>query len=80
MSLYYDAASILTGDADQDSLKSRVYSGSSNIKSKPAQVYALIVECSKFNVFLKEVIDNAGLLELEPKVCSPVSMLLVSAD
>lgn len=68
MALYYDAANILSGDTERGSLKSRIYADTANIKSKPAQVYALITECAKYDVFLKEVIDNAGLLAQEPKV------------
>ena len=80
MALYYDAAKVLTADVEQGSLKSRVYGGGLDLKSKPAQVYALIVECIKYSMFLKEVIDNAGLLEQEPKVCSVATFPCVSAD
>ena len=68
MALYYDAVHVLTADTQQGSLKSRVYGGDLDLRSKPAQVYALIVECTKYNTFLKEVIDNTGLLEHESKV------------
>ncbi len=68
MALYYDAASVLTGESENGSLKSRVYGAASHLKSKPAQVYALITECAKYDVFLKAVIENAGLLAQEPKV------------
>lgn len=68
MALYYDAANILSSSDDKGSLKSRIY-GSAGTKSKPAQLYALIVETSKRDAFLKEVIDNAQLLSDEPKVC-----------
>ena len=74
MSLYYDAVTVLTGDALQGSLKSRVYSPNASLKAKPAHVYALISECAKYDSFLKEVIDNAGFLVHEPKVCSIVHM------
>lgn len=73
MSLYYDAATVLTSDALQGSLKSRVYNGNAGIKAKPAHVYALISECAKYDTFLKEVIDNAAILAHEPKVCASLS-------
>jgi 25S rRNA (cytosine2278-C5)-methyltransferase len=69
MALYYDAVTVLTSDAEQGSLKSRIYGGKIGLKSKPAQVYALITECAKYDLVLKEVIENAALLEQEPKVC-----------
>ena len=67
MALYNDAAAILSIDSKQGSLKSQIY-GSTTIKSKPAQLFALIAETSKRDVFLKEVIDNARILDEEPKV------------
>lgn len=70
MALYFDAVTILTADAEQGSLKSRVYGSNATLKSKPAQVFALITETAKYDTFLAEVIDNAGLLAQEPKVCS----------
>lgn len=67
MSLYLDAASILdSGSGDGGSFKSRVYN--SKLKSSPAQVYALITETAKWDILLKEVVENAGFLPLEPKV------------
>lgn len=68
MSLYYDAAAVLTGDTLQGSLKSRIYNSNAGLKSKPAHVYALISECAKYDVFLKEVIDNTGIVAHESKV------------
>lgn len=69
MSLYYDAVTVLTDHTLQGTLKSRIYSGNANLKAKPAHLYALISECAKYDLFLKEVIENTGLLEHEPKVC-----------
>lgn len=66
MSLYFDAASILTSPSTGGSFKSRIYSSRS--KASPAQIYALITETSKWDVLLKEVIENAGILSLEHKV------------
>ena len=75
MSLYFDAVSVLSGSPDDGgSLKSRIYNG--KWKSSPAQIYALIAEASKWNLVLKEVIDNSGILTYEPKV----SFYLVSCN
>jgi hypothetical protein len=79
MSLYYDAASVLSSSSQDGSLKSRIYN-SKNFKSKPAHIYALISETTKYDGFLKELIENSGILALEPKVCNqlfdpPMSML-----
>lgn len=77
MALYYDAASILSSTEISGSLKSRIYNTNNvNLKSKPAQIYALISETAKRDVFLKEVIDNTDLLKDEPKV-SPKPLYLI---
>ena len=68
MSVYYDAVSIMQAPSREGgSFKSRIYS-SKNLKSSPAQVYALITETAKWDILLKEVIENAGLLLQEQKV------------
>jgi hypothetical protein len=68
MSLYFDAVSVLTSPSSAGgSFKSRIYS-SRNLKANPAQIYALVTEASKWDILLKEVIENAGILNLEPKV------------
>jgi putative methyltransferase len=69
MSLYYDAATILSSSAaDQGgSFKSRIYN-SKSLKASPAQIYALVTEASKWDILLKEVIEHAGILSLEHKV------------
>jgi putative methyltransferase len=73
MSLYYDAAGVFTTTPLGGSLKSRIYSNKLDLKSKPAHLYALISETAKYDDFLKEVIDNAGLLAQESKVrCTAV--------
>jgi 25S rRNA (cytosine2278-C5)-methyltransferase len=69
MALYWDAVSVLEGIKDQGSLKSRIYGLKADFRSKPAHVYALIIETAKYDTFLKEVIENAGILAHEPKVC-----------
>jgi putative methyltransferase len=81
MSLYYEAASILTDESGGGSLKSRVYNDTAKFKSRPAQLYALITETAKYDGFLKEVIDNADMLKLEPKVWRPCLLnMRVAAD
>lgn len=70
MSLYYDAVSVLTAPSSTGgSFKSRIYS-SRNLKSSPAQIYALVSEASKWDILLKEVIEAAGILKHEPKVAT----------
>ncbi|KAL4879442.1 S-adenosyl-L-methionine-dependent methyltransferase [Aspergillus karnatakaensis] len=77
MSLYYDAVSILTTPSSTGgSFKSRLYT-SRNLKASPAQIYALITEAAKWDILLKEVIDAAGILKLEPKLTPLLSLLLV---
>jgi 25S rRNA (cytosine2278-C5)-methyltransferase len=68
MSLYHEAADVLTAPGNAGgSLKSRVFSGKT-LKSQPAQLYALVVETCKWSFILKEVIERASLLSLERKV------------
>lgn len=69
MSLYFDAVSILTAPSSGGSFKSRIYNAR-NIKASPAQIYALITESSKWDLLLKDVIENAGILDQEKKVSS----------
>ncbi|KAJ9616589.1 hypothetical protein H2200_000308 [Cladophialophora chaetospira] len=79
MSLYYDAAAVLTATEQGGSLKSRIYGHQIELKSAPAQVYALISETAKYDRFLKEVVDNAGLLVHEPKL-TPLLALFFAHD
>jgi putative methyltransferase len=68
MSLYYEAAQVLTNaDNSGGSLKSRLYK-QTNLKSSPAQLFALISETSKWSLVLKDVIEKCDLLGLERKV------------
>ncbi len=70
MSLYYEAAEVLSETTNSGgSLKSRIFSRK-NLKSQPAQIYALIIETCKSSPVLKEIIENAGILRLERKVNS----------
>ena len=73
MSLYHETVGILTSTATHTgSLKSRIY-GNKDLKSPPAQVYALAFEASKWSAILKEVVENAQLLQKEKKVSNPQS-------
>lgn len=70
MSLYYEAADLLTNaKGEGGSLKSRVYN-SNGLKNKPAQVYALASEATKWSPVLKGVIENSRILREEKKVRS----------
>jgi 25S rRNA (cytosine2278-C5)-methyltransferase len=71
MSLYYEAAKVLENpDGRGGSLKSRVY-GATDLKSTPAQLYALVSEATKWSPILKDVIEKSGLLREEKKVSRP---------
>ncbi|KAE8151730.1 putative NOL1/NOP2/sun domain protein [Aspergillus avenaceus] len=77
MSLYNDAVRILTTPSPTGgSFKSRIYN-ERGIKASPAQIYALIIEASKWDTLLKEVIEHAGILKLEPKLSPLLALLLV---
>jgi 25S rRNA (cytosine2278-C5)-methyltransferase len=68
MSVYFDAVSIVQNPSTEGgSFKSRIYN-SNTLKSSPAQVYALITETAKWDILLKEVIENSELLLREQKV------------
>jgi putative methyltransferase len=69
MSLYHEAAAILSTTGEGGSLKSRIY-GKKDLKSPPAQLYALVFETCKWSFVLKEVIEAAELLKDERKVSS----------
>ena len=70
MSLYHEAADVLTAPTNAGgSLKSRVFN-KKDLKSPPAQIYALAIETCKWSPVLKEVIEHAEILRLERKVCS----------
>jgi putative methyltransferase len=68
MSLYYEAADVLTAPTNTGgSLKSRIFS-KKDLKSQPAQIYALAIETCKWSTVLKEVIEKADILRHERKV------------
>ncbi|KAG7051106.1 NOL1/NOP2/sun family protein [Colletotrichum scovillei] len=77
MSLYHEAADILSASSDHGgSLKSRVF-GKKGLKSPPAQVYALALETCKWSAILKEVIEAADILRHERKLTPLLALLLV---
>ncbi|CAI6336519.1 unnamed protein product [Periconia digitata] len=79
MSLYYEAASVLANsDNAGGSLKSRLYR-QTDLKSSPAQLFALISEASKWSLVLKDVIEKCGLLREEKKL-TPILALLLCHD
>ncbi|PVH86833.1 S-adenosyl-L-methionine-dependent methyltransferase [Cadophora sp. DSE1049] len=77
MSLYYEAADLLTAPTNAGgSLKSRIFS-KKDLKSQPAQIYALAIETCKWSSVLKEVVENAEILRLEHKLTPILAILLV---
>jgi hypothetical protein len=68
MSLYHEAVEFLIAPPSAGgSLKARVFK-QKNLKSPPNQLYALVLETSKWSPVLKEVIDRAEVLKHERKV------------
>lgn len=68
MSLYYEAAEVLTNTENAGgSFKNRIYRNKS-LKSSPASLYALVSEASKWSLVLKDVIERSRLLKEERKV------------
>ncbi|KAF2657655.1 putative NOL1/NOP2/sun domain protein [Lophiostoma macrostomum CBS 122681] len=79
MSLYYEAAATLANpNKTGGSLKSRVYK-QTDVKSSPAQIFALITETSKWSPVLKTIIERSGLLQEEKKL-TPLLALLLTHD
>ncbi|KAI9783054.1 MAG: hypothetical protein M1839_004223 [Geoglossum umbratile] len=77
MSLYHEAASILTGPTDAGgSLKSRIYKNKT-LKSSPAHLYALVSETLKWSDVLREVVERSQLLSAERKLTPILAVLLV---
>lgn len=78
MSLYYEAAEVLTAPANAGgSLKSRIFK--KELKSQPAQIYAIAIETCKWSPILKEVIEKADILRLERKVSNYFVFMLFRA-
>jgi putative methyltransferase len=68
MSLYYEAADVLTAPTNVGgSLKSRIFS-KKDLKFQQAQIYALAIETCKWSPVLKEVVEHADMLRLERNV------------
>ncbi len=68
MSLYHEAASILSQSGPEaGSLKSRIF-GNKTLKSPKNQLYAVVLETCKWSSVLSEVIDQTELLQHERKV------------
>lgn len=66
MSLYIEASRIISRPR-YGGLRGAIYSDSS-LKSRPEQLYALVIETLKHQEILNEVIDKSGLLGIEKKV------------
>ncbi|KAL9608214.1 MAG: hypothetical protein Q9167_006936 [Letrouitia subvulpina] len=63
MSLYHEAARFVhSTSAQPGSLQSRIFS-SKGLKNAPKQVFALVIEVSKWSEVLSEVIENSQLLQ-----------------
>ena len=69
MSLYHEAAEFLIASPSAGgSLKARVFKQKNTLKSPPNQLYALVLETSKWSLVLKEIIDKTELIKHERKV------------
>ncbi|MCJ1396117.1 hypothetical protein MMC18_009006 [Xylographa bjoerkii] len=75
MALYYEAVSFIA-PSEAISLKSRIYNAK-NLKSTPAQLFALVSEASKWSPILKEVVEKSQLLLHERKLSPALGLLLV---
>lgn len=69
MSLYIEASRIISRPR-YGGLRGAIFSDSL-LKSRPEQLYALIIETLKYQEILNEVIDKSGLLEVEKMVIVP---------
>ncbi|KAK7953634.1 hypothetical protein PG996_014527 [Apiospora saccharicola] len=77
MSLYHEAAEILSLSPEAGgNLKTRIFNRK-DLKSPQQQIYALALETCKWSAVLKEVIENAGILKLERKLTPVLASLLV---
>ncbi|KAL9043412.1 MAG: hypothetical protein Q9214_003403 [Letrouitia sp. 1 TL-2023] len=77
MSLYHEAAQFLRPTSAQTgSLQSRIFS-STSLKNAPKQVFALVIEVSKWSEVLSEVVENSRLLQHERKLSPSLAILLV---
>ena len=70
MSLYYEAAAILTTThKGGGSIKSLVY-GTKTHKSDPKTLFALSTQAAKWSEVLSDVIEKSGILKSEKQVRS----------
>lgn len=77
MSLYHEAAEILTSSQKNGgSLKSIVF-GKKTWKSDPKALFALTTETAKWSVVLSEVLEKSGVLKIEKKITPTLALLLV---
>lgn len=68
MSLYHEAAEILTAaNKDGGSLKSLVF-GRKTWKTDGKTLFALTAEAAKWSTILSEVVEKSGLLKVERTV------------
>lgn len=68
MSLYHEAAEVLTKVKDDSgSLKSAVF-GKKSWKTEPKTLYALTAETAKWSAVLSEIVENSGILKVERNV------------
>jgi putative methyltransferase len=75
MSLYWETADLLTAPTNVGgSLRSRIFS-KRDLKSQPAQIYALSIETCKWSPVLKEVVENADILRLERKASTTPNVI-----
>ncbi|CAK1361854.1 25S rRNA (cytosine-C(5))-methyltransferase rcm1 [Cercospora beticola] len=77
MSLYHEAAEILTAAQKQGgSLKSLVF-GKKTWKSDPKALFALTTETAKWSQVLSEVLEKSGVLGVEKNLTPTLALLLV---
>jgi putative methyltransferase len=68
MSLYYEAAEVLTSVKENNgSLKSVVF-GKKTWKSDAKTLFALAAEAAKWSSVLSEVVEKSGIMKLEKNV------------
>lgn len=67
MSLYYEAASVLAAERSTSTLSVRIYN-TKELKSKPAQLYALVSETVLWSSVLSDLVERTEILKLEKKV------------
>lgn len=71
MSLYYEAAAFLKNATENNELSSSSIYGKKDLKTKPAQIVALISQTAKWSAHLSSIIEHVEILRLERKVYGP---------